>query len=633
MTITAPRFAPLPLGAIRPTGWLRNQLRIQADGLGGHLHEFWPSIRDADWLGGDVQSWERVPYWLDGIVPLAWLLDDAPLMAEARSCVNYILDHQHEDGALGPDQGQDAADLWSGYAIMKALTQYADVTGDARVVPAMRRWFEQLVGRLRMSLKDWAQFRWQDLSLSLYWLWDRTGEDWIPPLLDRVERYGYNWIRHFADLPYKQKCCDEPLRSTAWSLDAHVVNHAQAMKVPAVLQRMRPDEDWECVSRDAVATMDRWHGQATGVFTGDESLAGKMPSQGTELCAVVEYMFSLEVTASVFGAAWVGDRLERIAFNALPATFSPDMWLHQYVQQANQVVCRVSEDRVYTSNGPRTNLFGLEPNFGCCTANMHQGWPKLATHRWTKTTGDDEALAVVVYAPCHVETELNGVPVQVEVETEYPFREDVGITVTPERPGAFTLLLRVPDWAEDATLTVAGEPPVELPTGDYYPLRREWNGPTPLTLRLPMQPRIERRFNDAATIHRGPLVYSLKIGEDWRASLHGEEWLDKWPEAAEHPDHELHPTTPWNYALLLDDENPSASVTFEMRPVGDCPFSPDGAPVVARVTGRRLPGWDIAHNAAAPPPQSPVGPDTSSEPLTLIPYGCTNLRVTEFPVL
>ena len=131
--------------------------------------------------------------------------------------------------------------------------------------------------------------------------------------------------------------------------------------------------------------LDRYHGQATGIFTCDEHLAGRSPSQGTELCTVVEAMYSLEVLAAILGDPRLGDRLEQLAFNALPATFKKDMTAHQYDQQCNQVICKAQGEHVYVSNGPDSNLYGLEPNFGCCTANMHQGWPKFASHLWMKT--------------------------------------------------------------------------------------------------------------------------------------------------------------------------------------------------------------------------------------------------------
>ena len=126
-------------------------------------------------------------------------------------------------------------------------------------------------------------------------------------------------------------------------------------------------------------------------------LAGLSPSQGVELCTVVEAMYSLELAAAITGDAAIADRIERIAYNALPGTFSDDMWAHQYDQQPNQIKCSLAKGP-WTSNGPEANLFGLDPNFGCCTANFHQGWPKLNDSLWMATK--DGGLAALIYAFC-----------------------------------------------------------------------------------------------------------------------------------------------------------------------------------------------------------------------------------------
>ena len=89
-------------GEIEPQGWLKRQLRIQADGLSGHLDKTWPDVSDSRWIGGNRDGWERVPYWLDGFVPLAYLLQDEDLIARAKYYIDSILARQCEDGWLCP---------------------------------------------------------------------------------------------------------------------------------------------------------------------------------------------------------------------------------------------------------------------------------------------------------------------------------------------------------------------------------------------------------------------------------------------------------------------------------------------------------------------------------------------------
>ncbi len=323
-------FTPLPLGSIRPLGWLLNQLRLQASGLSGHLDEFWPDVAESGWIGRTAEAWERGPYWLDGVVPLAFVLDDARLKGKVQRWMGYILDHQSEDGWLGPVQdtarGRRAHDPWPVFVVLKAMTQYYEATREPRVIPAMLKFLHRLALLLEDEpLFQWARYRWQDLVVSLHWLYERTGSEWLLELAAKTQLQGHDWRAQFADFRYRER-----VARGEGCLDTHVVNNAMAVKQPGVWYRQSRDEgDRRAVSR-MIEVLDEYHGQATGVFTGDEHYAGRNPSQGTELCAVVEYMYSLEVLASVLGEPWLCDRLEMIAFNALPAAFKPDMWAHQY---------------------------------------------------------------------------------------------------------------------------------------------------------------------------------------------------------------------------------------------------------------------------------------------------------------
>ncbi len=606
-------FIRLPLGSIKPLGWIKKQLRIQADGQSGLLESFWPSLGpNSGWLGGTGESWERGPYYLDGFIPMAYLLEDKELIERAQKWVEAAISSQDEIGHFGP---KNLTDWWPYGIMLKALTQYQEATGDPRIIPLIERFFRYMKNQLpERHLFSWASFRWADTVLSIFWLYNRNGDAELLNLAKMIMHQGYNWHDHFQYFGYTQK------QKYSFPLNTHVVNNAMAIKTPAVMWSLTGWEEHKAGASKAIEMLDLWHGTAVGIFTGDEHYAGKDPVQGTELCAVVEYMFSLECLLAALGDSSFADRLERICYNALPGTFDAKMMAHQYDQQANGVLCNDALHG-WTNNGKNSNCYGLEPNYGCCTANFHQGWPKYISSLWMATT--DQGLAAIAYAPCVVEAPVrDDAKARIEVDTNYPFEDSLKITVSLDKPSTFPIVFRIPSWTENPEIKVCDES-VSAEAGTYARVEREWNDGDVIQLKFPMPIRIERRFNDSVTVHRGPLTYSLRIGEDWRR-YSGEDPC---------PDYEIYPTTPWNYGLLLDLENPEKSLQVHSKPLGDVIFGNESAPIEIHAKGRRIPEWQIENNNAGPLPKSPVKSSEPIEDIVLIPYGCAKLRITEFPLL
>ncbi len=623
--LAANAFDFLPLGSVRPAGWLRRQLEIQATGLGGHLDETWADVGpNSGWLGGTGESWERGPYFLDGLLPLAYLLDDDRLKAKAQRFVEWTLTHQQPDGMIGPASNND---WWPRMVMLKALAQYEEATGDPRVVPVLQKYFaHQLEALPARPLRDWGRFRWQDNAMVVLWLYNRTGDPKLLDLAKLLHSQGFDWQADFANFRFTEAVTPEKIKLDQnnglgeSALASHGVNNGQALKAAPVWSMVTGRPEDRAGFAQMLGKLDEYHGLPNGMFSCDEHFAGRNPSQGSELCTVVETMFSMEVALAVLGDATIGDRLERVAFNALPGTFTDDMWAHQYNQEPNQVEVSLHR-KPWTTDGPESNLYGLEPNFGCCTANFHQGWPKLAANVWM-SSGDD-GLVAAVYAPSEVRTRVRGTAVHVVEETEYPFRGSVRLTVTPEAEILFPLRLRIPAWAKGAAAVRVNGQAQTLAAGEGFAnVERTWKAGDVVEVEFPMTPRVSVGFNDSVSIDRGPLVFSYPIGEDW-VKLRTRGMTADW---------QVFPTTEWNYALP-GSADASHAMRVDEHPLGGSPFALTGTPVTVQVTARKLPAWRAVDGVADVVPKSPVASDEAEETITLVPYGAAKLRITSFPQL
>jgi DUF1680 family protein len=454
-------YIQLPLGSIAAKGWLYEQLRISADHMSGHLDEIWSDVGSTNgWLGGLGDAWERGPYWIDGLLPLAYTLKDKALIDKVQKWVEWSLKTQREDGYFGPRpdttrkfapnertlawQERNKEDWWPHMVMLKIMEQYYDATQDKRVLDCMTKYFrfqlKYLPAKPLDHWTDWAKARGGENLSSIYWLYNRTGDPFLLELAEIVFRQTEQWTEMMESGDPKY-----------W----HGVNTGMGVKQPAVYYQQSKNERYLKAVKKGIGDLMKYHGQVQGMFSGDELLHGMDPVRGTELCTVVEYMFSLETILKITGDPAYAETLERVTFNALPAQIKPDHTGRQYYQMPNQIKCDTVRQNFNTRHWG-TILFGLENGYGCCTANYHQGWPKFAAHLWLAT--QDNGLAVLVYAPSEVKAKVsNNVEVQFKEETNYPFEEKVKFSYTGPTNTQFPLHLRIPSWCDRAVIVINGK--------------------------------------------------------------------------------------------------------------------------------------------------------------------------------
>lgn len=636
-------YIKLPVGAIKPEGWMMEQFLRMKEGFTGHLDTIYEHVmgKRNGWLGGDGDVWERGPYWIDGLLPLAYILDDKELIEKVKPWIEWTLASQKPDGYFGPDtdrpaeaglQRDNAHDWWPKMVVLKILQQYYSATQDERVIPFLTNYFKYQLKELPKTPLGhwtfWGEQRGGDNLQIVYWLYNITGDKFLLELGELIHKQSFNWTDVFLhqDHLYRQQ-------------SLHCVNLGQGFKEPVIYYQQNKQQQQLDAVKNAARIIRTTLGLPTGLWGGDELLRYGRPTTGSELCTAVEMMYSLESMLEITGDVQWADHLERIAYNALPTQINDDFTARQYYQQVNQVSV-TREWREFTTPHDNTDLlYGILTGYPCCTSNLHQGWPKFVQNLWYATA--DNGIAALVYAPSNVKAIVaNNVEVAIQERTNYPFDESIQFTIRYTdkklKKAWFPFHLRIPSWCKAPIIKVNGAPiEVDATSGEITFINREWNNGDVLTLELPQEVEISRWYDNGAVVERGPLVYALKMNEHWEKKQMEPERVVRYGAWY----YEVTSDTPWNYALSAKSFQPANiknNFVVEKLPMkGAYPWNVENAPIRIKTKARLLNNWTLVRGSAGPIAYyTQQGDDVSpnDESIELIPYGCTTLRITEFPV-
>ncbi|KAF8891202.1 hypothetical protein BD779DRAFT_1513791, partial [Infundibulicybe gibba] len=625
-SLNQPLFKRLPTAAIKPAGWALDQAHVQANGLAGHLRDFDSYVNGSIWVeGGSIEyseMHEAAPYWFNAMVALAFQIEDQRLIGQVRTFLDWTLDHQGEDGWIGPEPFVANATIprlvWPRYLALFGLIQYAeaDSSQTTRIVNAMHKfmslantiWKTNQQGDPSMGFQfDYQFVRWEELVYSLQWLYDNAPqgkEDELIETMQLVRNSGFSWKNDwFVEGIFPKVAVTEFTQHT------HGVNTAEgATKSEALAWRFTGDPTDVQSTFDRMDMLYQYHGRASGTFSADEHIAGLDPSEGiTELCAVVEQIFSLATIYQTFGNNSVADRAEKIAYNALPAGIMYDWWSHQYDQEVNQIWAQSMDPFPWGNNGPNSNVFGFEPNYPCCTVNHPQAYPKFWAHSFF-TDQAETSLTHVLLGPSTFSGTLGSSnKVKVSVDTLYPFGSVLTYSITASRP--FTFNIRVPTWAQNnmSTLAINKGKASSLKPDSTTSLQSTHIPAGTTTI------HIETRSNGAVAITRGALNFAVEIPHNTSVApgLRSAQALVDVKR--------LYPNAPPQY----------------LTPVKSLPFyvwAPGAQPISMTARACQI-EWSIVQGTASAPPPSPNACVGDAFNVKLVPFAAAKLRLGEIPTM
>ncbi len=666
------RFRPLPAGSIQPAGWLKTYAEINANAWLLHYArsqdvgvygKFWLRNQTAavvfDEFNQTLTLCDYTAYFADGLAHYAQLFPQSELAAETRAWLEKLLASQDTQadaanpgylGAFAPQaRWQHWLEIFSQALTQEALLFWYESGGEARFLqaaaeaarPQWQAWYQP---EQALHVPSDPAVRASDpvaqvqpgifsghgaiVVRALSQLYALTGDAaYLRFATDVLDRCGMT--RAFLQPGDAIFGLHNAVGSEHVGLPAMVYEYSGS---PELLQASRAA--WDMLAQRHLSVDGTPHGNEIMLFTG--------PLHNCEHCSTVEWIITSHALARLTGEVRYADAAEKAFYNAYPAAKSPDGLLTAYMHTPNQLVASEwSQPHGWTSPdwcASRQHYHSAHEPL-CCNVNGPRGIPYFIK---SMIVQDAESVAVVYYGPCQAAISLpHAGQVTLNLETEYPFEDQVLLRIGCEMDAPFALRLRIPGWCRAAELTLNGERlETACPPGSYAVIERAWQDGDRLQLhfdyaiQLIEYPRSEFGIREAGyALQRGPLLYALPVAEDWQefqAPAHG-------PGTGIRSFRLLPaPGAAWNYALILDRQQPEASLRLVRleTPPGGRPW--EYASLGLQAAARRVLNWRLEGDEEHPKtpllPFRPMRLSPETTPVTLIPFGFTHLRLAFLPL-
>ncbi len=652
------KFYQLSIHEIKPKGWLKQYLINQKNGLTGHLEEAGYPFDSAGWAQKvvDSSSWwpyEQTGYWIDGMLTTGYLLDDDFLINKAKSKIYPVLEKTGTDHFIGPSylKKNKNKHRWVHAVYFRALMREYEVTKDPIILQKMKSFY------LNQNEENFHEIRDQLNIENMLWLYQKTEDTTLYTLATNI----YNKMNYEGFM-------DRPVTASSFleskPVYEHGVTYNEIAKLGSILYTYSGDTKYLKPSIAAYDNIDTYYLMVDGVNVSSEHLRTPPHSLQThETCDIADYSWSLGYLLMATAEVSYADKIEKAMFNAAPGAVTSDFKALQYLSGPNQVILDSTSNHNKFFRGNTAMMFGPNQFTECCPGNVNRIMPNYVSRLWMKE--NEKGIVATMYGPSEWNGKINGTQVNIKENTRYPFSEDIEFEFFPEKSVDFSFTFRIPRWCTAPKVIINGEVSKQTyQPGNYYSVQRNFVKGDKITLLLPQRAQLSKWPNNGVAVERGPLVYALKIDENWQAL---EPDKNNAKSTKDFPAYHVTAESDWNYALAFEDTDIEDQIEIIQEKWNLNPWSANTAPISIKVPAKKIRDWKMIEkdtvfyamnvpiqnngktvwkersdfkkngNFSFTPPlpdlKSTQDVDDESEVITLIPYGSAKLRITIFPML
>lgn len=636
------KFKSLKLGAITAEGFLKEQLLRNKDGMGGNLDVLEPGkfidpytkkTMDNSWSRDKVGWFAEVAgnYWY-GLIGLAFTLNDKELIKKADKWVHDVLSMQDSDGYMGIyTKDDDIYEDFNGFGTacgMRAMLSYYEATGKEYVYEAVNRcmlWF----------CEKWANRKTRYVGVAI-----------LEPMLYCYNKNNDDRILKFV-LDYEKFLCENDLflnSVDAYNTDKlyynsnHTCAYGIALRQHAMVYGATGDENYLNASIKGVdKAMDKIIQHTGAPVCNAEYLAPISSTAESEYCSFTFFNATYAAVAKITGKAIYGDYMEKLVYNAGQGSRKKDEKAIIYMTSPNQIYATDQSSNSWLEH----QLYAPCHSVSCCAVSSVGLIPDFIRNMVFGVDGFDD-LYINAYGPCVI----NHNSISIKEETLYPFRDTVNFTIDLNEDKTFVLNLKIPIWCENFTIYINDEKFIGIKdVNSFVAINRKWCNNDVVKLKLEMIPKLIRvNDNDSGKKHPmvveyGALVFAFPIPEKWNKIDKGKELPEDWSwysvipyskvtggdqyELMGYNKHQIS----WNIAV----DELKAPHTFQLIEEDVQGYVWENPPVKIKMEGYKAPFSYPPYPIKTQEVYEEVMDVTEKLDLTLIPYGCTALRITYIP--